>query len=711
MKSLEKQIKFIDTKLLKIFGFNNIVDYETKINISEPETEQIDLVKLNELIPEFRELFHAKNFSLHKTNYVIVSKSQAVCLLKTCLELTSIPFDVSLYKKKKYLRLISKNNILEDYIQTIKMSENRTLKNNSLKLSQKQDIITKDELISAINSSYIFYYTISNNESRKTFLTNDLKYFFKNKPLDSLKVTFKSKCTDDIPYLSSNIINKWLENVEYRLFANGSLIYKHKFTNGSELLLDSIILFPNLCASTSIEFYGFNSSIDLFSHVEVYFVGFWVGFKNKIEEKIATKRIQQEICIDNKYNFLVYENGLVGMAYGDGEFLPAELHDLHKKDFEAKQIENTPDIIDNCDELLEYVIGGTIVEQYCCNGFRLFNYNSSYDKLLTTPLKYDFITWTNEYTIDKDILKVCITTKNYTSQCYYINISGIHNSISELEITIPNIGQVKSIGIDYVGIYSGFQSTDHFKIEGDTIKIKSSVGLHINTFHRKVDKIAIHIYDKTFPDIKKINVKGKYYIWNNRYYNSYLNQDTFEFDPYFVRNRNSIITQDTNDELNNFFYNGIFLIDELLERTYDDGLQNQLRLKWKLSKKPVLLVAIKINNNYTQLNFLFNVLVGIYSKTKTQFNLSLGKTKLVEKNIEANTFNFFTNNQKYIYQNLFKEELNLYVEDITEVYCIIGITEFLDILKLNNECLLYKFDNNIKLTINRGDIKINQEDV
>lgn len=127
MKSLKLQIEFVDKKLLGLFGFKNIIDYSHIICVSDPDTIPIDLDKLNELIEEFRKIFHAKNFSLHKTQYKIITKSQAVCLLKTCLEITSIPYDLSTKKHKRYLRLLSKNNILEDYINTLKMTENRTL--------------------------------------------------------------------------------------------------------------------------------------------------------------------------------------------------------------------------------------------------------------------------------------------------------------------------------------------------------------------------------------------------------------------------------------------------------------------------------------------------------------------------------------------------------------------------------------------------------
>lgn len=145
MKSLKEQIEFIDTKLLVLYGFKGITDYAHSISMTDPELNKIDLTKLNESIPEFRKIFHAKNFSLHKTDYKIQTESQAVCLLKTCLEVTSIPFDVSLKKNKRTLRLISKNNVLDNYIISLKMSENGTFTNTTVLKDASKIVLEKEQ--------------------------------------------------------------------------------------------------------------------------------------------------------------------------------------------------------------------------------------------------------------------------------------------------------------------------------------------------------------------------------------------------------------------------------------------------------------------------------------------------------------------------------------------------------------------------------------
>lgn len=191
MKHLEEQIKFIDTKLLPIYGFKNIIDYTYIICISNMENLKLDLDKLNGLIEEFRKVFHSKNFSLHKTQYKILTKSQAVCLLKTCLEITSIPHDVSLKKNQKYLRLISKNNILEKYINTLKMTENGILnikssKKTELKLGEFKELDTKSNEQSDTDSNTT-YDKINNNCYKIRTKSQDPKMIVKPFILEGLK--------------------------------------------------------------------------------------------------------------------------------------------------------------------------------------------------------------------------------------------------------------------------------------------------------------------------------------------------------------------------------------------------------------------------------------------------------------------------------------------------------------------------------------------
>lgn len=195
MKHLSRQIKFIDTKLLPLFGFKNIIDYTFILCISDLDNLKIDLDKLNGLIEEFRKVFHSKNFSLHKTQYKILTKSQAICLLKTCLEITSIPFDISLKKNKKYLRLICKNNILEDYINTLKMSENSSFSNENTNL--------KNYVVSEWQSSTIYP---DNHENEKNEKNEKLFLFSSETEKNNIKL--EEQMDVDCKIMDYKLINK-----------------------------------------------------------------------------------------------------------------------------------------------------------------------------------------------------------------------------------------------------------------------------------------------------------------------------------------------------------------------------------------------------------------------------------------------------------------------------------------------------------------------
>lgn len=125
MKSIEDQIKFVDKILLPFFGIKSIIDYESTFEI----TSEIDLNAFNLIISDFREIFPAKEFSLHKTKYKIETSNQALCILKKCMDLIQLPYVVETITRNKMsfkqVRLNQTNTNLYKYIQ-VKMSEIRS---------------------------------------------------------------------------------------------------------------------------------------------------------------------------------------------------------------------------------------------------------------------------------------------------------------------------------------------------------------------------------------------------------------------------------------------------------------------------------------------------------------------------------------------------------------------------------------------------------
>ncbi len=359
MKSLELQIEFIDKKLLCVYGFKNIMDYSHTICISGTDLTPIDLNKLNGLIDEFRKIFPAKNFSLHKTEYKILTASQAFCLLKTCFDIASIPYDVSFKKKKRYLRLISKNNILDKYINTLKMAENGTFEENANlhkfetntkknyykeiknieefefggnKFKTKFTTITKEQLNNNIKKITEFEYYLSPKKilkyepkSNSAYIELNLNdYGLNNKTLKSFCVNVVSKTFGEknAPIILESFINSRMNpNTLNFKFISGQELWSSKFINGTNCLVDNVIipLGTLLFHKCYIHIENIVSIMDIMDFLELKISGECVEYYSNVQDAISSNNIsiEQQMCVDNKYNILRIMCGLAGMAYGE----------------------------------------------------------------------------------------------------------------------------------------------------------------------------------------------------------------------------------------------------------------------------------------------------------------------------------------------------------------------------------------------------------
>ena len=375
MKNLEVQIKFIDTKLLPIYGFKNIIDYAFILCISDLDNLKIDLDKLNSLIDEFRKVFHSKNFSLHKTQYKILTKSQAICLLKTCLETTSIPFDISLKKNKKFLRLISKNNILENYINTLKMAENRSFNensnlvnpiisdckntiypgtvdktesnnsipivnnnqtkndnyytyNNGYKKIEEIKIINKEQLNNGIKKINNIEFYLSPKKLIKSVNFNisvikiDMKkYDLDDKILKSFCVKFISKKINDQPIIAESFIEHLIKNIEFEVKIGNNYPYNWtgKFTNGINCIVDNILL-PNKCLthhSSILKLINIDDILYLLENLEIKVTCEFVSLYTELDNILNKSLIEQLICVENKYNIFRIIYGMGSNTYSE----------------------------------------------------------------------------------------------------------------------------------------------------------------------------------------------------------------------------------------------------------------------------------------------------------------------------------------------------------------------------------------------------------
>lgn len=476
MKHLEEQIKFIDKKLLPLYGFKNIIDYTFVLCISDLDNLNFDLDKLNGLIEEFRKVFNSKNFSLHKTQYKIITKSQAICLLKTCLEINSIPFDISLKKNKKYLRLICKNNIIDNYINTLKMTENRTF-NNKMEFEQKNinpdsqmfiqslnpeglkkyevpKIITKEQLnngIKKINNVNFFLSPkrlVRSENFNNSVIEIDMKKFdLDDKILKSFCVKFISKKINNQPIIAENLIEYLIKNMEFKIKIGGSYPYNWsgKFTNGSNCIIDNIIL-PNKCLehhTVILHLTNIDEILYLLENLEIKVSSEYVNLYTELNNVIEKSIIEQSICMGNKHNILRIMYGMAGNAYN--EFINLDrLNEIHNK-----HLTNDEDIYKNSIELnkndiineLKLFIGKSLIFGDI-EGFEITNYSKDFvNQNASNALNYNynFVCWDLFYDLKTDGIEYYrIKNKNTFTHCYKINICNyneqILHTISKLQI-------------------------------------------------------------------------------------------------------------------------------------------------------------------------------------------------------------------------------------------------------------------------------------
>jgi hypothetical protein len=108
--SLE-QIRFLDT-FITYFGFSSVSDYNTQVKSGK----DVDMSKINESIDDIKKLFKLSKLNLARKKYKIDSNNLAFSLLKNLLQQTNIPFETTHKSDANYMRLVSQNKILMNYI-------------------------------------------------------------------------------------------------------------------------------------------------------------------------------------------------------------------------------------------------------------------------------------------------------------------------------------------------------------------------------------------------------------------------------------------------------------------------------------------------------------------------------------------------------------------------------------------------------------------
>lgn len=203
MKDLESQISFIDTKLIQLFGIKSLSDYNTVVYLDEI-TKTLDIKKINNVLPELKEVFPVKDFNFHKTENKIISAKHALNVLKTCFDIAMIPYEYNHNKKRKYLRLISSNIVLYKYIMQ-----------NQKETSEKRTI---GEYIQTItNVGEISHHTVIKNVD----LVNNIKKEHTVEFFFGLDTIYDTRCDEIRIALTSLVLgNVGIKNVQMDLISD-----------------------------------------------------------------------------------------------------------------------------------------------------------------------------------------------------------------------------------------------------------------------------------------------------------------------------------------------------------------------------------------------------------------------------------------------------------------------------------------------------------
>jgi hypothetical protein len=192
MKDINKQIEFIDTKLLPLFGLENIKDYVNYIKCSfDDQTKEKEFIKkINDLLSDIKTLFPIKRFNLHKTDNKIMTYKQAVNILKMCLEIANINYTIDKLNDKSIMRLNTINLFLYKYIQTMNPTEKTSdLRQNNSVLS---GILNNTPITP--NTSIAQYLRPGTKEAHKiytNYTTNDLRKQIKTAKTSHIMISLR----------------------------------------------------------------------------------------------------------------------------------------------------------------------------------------------------------------------------------------------------------------------------------------------------------------------------------------------------------------------------------------------------------------------------------------------------------------------------------------------------------------------------------------
>lgn len=500
MKSLEKQIEFIDKKVLPIYGVKNIKDYQKNICIDE--INNTVLMKLNIIMQEFRDIFPVKDFSLHKTNYLIKTFDHAFNFLKKMLDISCVPYEIDKNTGKKMLRLLPENKILIKYIYNMeKTSDIRDILDKTSKyintgLNKYSGKYTHDDLIQNIKKKYdmdigIYRYGLVCNDN--FYEINLSQYGLRNKYISDITIS-------RIDTETGQIINSCVDDHKYNYFSiafDCKKFYKipAKYLDGNIVISGWMIL--NSCHNDSesimlgIREVPLDTQKNVLFNISVKYVDFYTSFDKKIKDSY----IEQEFpYIENKK--VITANGrsfMLDIDIGDDveKYYVQTFKGIPEGKFEQIGKYNTyiMDIKDTFDNMMKRLVGANserlqpdIVYAAESYGVSLGPYNYVTRRFISQPSKIAGTIKNNVCHQKCNLNKNDFTCKN-CDLVYGITIRTLYElNLNNVKVYIEKANMVHDLELEYDSIVGG----EHvYKVKNinkyNMINSVSEISLHIDT--------------------------------------------------------------------------------------------------------------------------------------------------------------------------------------------------------------------------------------
>jgi hypothetical protein len=429
MKIKQEQIQFVDKILLPFFGIKSVIDYESSISVKIIKENKTIINKLNNNIDELKKVFPVREFSLHKSDNKIKTPAQAFGLLKKCLLLCNILFELVEQNRVTYLRLIKENNILQNYIKQYKMTDIRCNINNSVKVIENntktklknKNEIPYDDLINGIKRYTIeeYYlplhkYLIKDRNKYLIFLNNS-DLFIKN--ISCLQIEFCGNKED-------NIYDYLFDNLTFSLtsFNNGQIFNDNVVKNKS--------IFPNIILPfESTKYTNYVFRLDFNNDIEDHRIKNYVNditIKLVFKVPIFKKSIYKKLNDINKPPYIKINNGNNTIFISNGKL------DL-KNSLDLQKI-NTKVTIDENKLLEDFIDKG---KTFILNNKKYFQWDKTpdgSDYLKPICLDYDC----NFY---KDVYDFNCGYYQYINNKFIIKhrLTRLSDTISDIKIIIPQL--------------------------------------------------------------------------------------------------------------------------------------------------------------------------------------------------------------------------------------------------------------------------------